>query len=309
MLSYRHIFHAGNHADIFKHTTLIMLLEHLNEKDKPYTVIDTHAGAGRYDLNDECAQKTGEAEKGIKKLLANPALSRIKNAVPEICTYTDFAGTCLSRGFYPGSPEIERSFMRDKDCLILCELHNTEIDVLKGNVYTNKGSGHDAHTPRIQIHHRSGYEALYALTPPLIKRGLVFTDPSYEDATEYNQASKALSEVHDRWPAAVLALWYPLLAHRKIECSTMKQKITASVKSSSAGCDILDAQLLVNTEDSHIETPLGTAAESSTPRLYGSGMFIVNPPWKLDEKLKSVLSCLAETLGTGSHGSYSVKIL
>jgi 23S rRNA (adenine2030-N6)-methyltransferase len=308
MLSYRHIFHAGNHADIFKHTTLIMLLEHLNEKDKPYTVIDTHAGAGRYDLNDERAQKTGEAEKGIKKMLGAPALLRIKNAVPEISTYTDFVNSCLSQGFYPGSPEIERRFMRDKDCLILCELHNTEIDILKENM-CSKNSRQDFDTPHVQIHHRSGYEALHALTPPPIKRGLVFTDPSYEDAAEYVQTAESFAEVHDRWPAAILVLWYPLIAHRKIECSTMKQKITASVKSLSAACDILDAQLLVNTEDSHTETPLEKAAASSTPRLYGSGMFIVNPPWKLDEKLKSVLPCLAETLGTDNHGSCSIKML
>jgi len=305
MLSYRHIFHAGNHADIFKHTTLILLLEHLNEKEKPYTVIDTHAGAGRYDLNDERAQKTGEAEKGIKKMLAAQTVCRIQNTVPEIRVYTDFVSSCLSRGFYPGSPEIERSFMRGADCLILCELHTTEIDILKENM-SSKDSGH---FPRVQIHHRSGYEALHALTPPPVKRGLVFTDPSYEDASEYVQTAESFADVHDRWPAATLALWYPLIAHRKIECSTMKQKITASVKSLSAACDILDAQLLVNTEDSHTETTLEKAGDSSTPRLYGSGMFIVNPPWKLGEKLEAILPCLAETIGTGSNGSWSVKNL
>lgn len=299
MLSYRHIFHAGNHADILKHSTLVMLLEHFNAKDKPYTLIDTHAGAGRYDLSDERARKTDEAGSGIRKLLGadNPPAG-IKN-------YADFARSCLDSGFYPGSPEIERSLMRAADCLILCELHNTEIGVLRQNMNLPAAAGRTS--CRAQIHHRDGFEALRALTPPQIKRGMVFTDPSYEDTSEYEETAEAFAAVHERWPAAVLALWYPLIARRRIECGTMKQKITASVKSSSVPCGILDAQLLVNTEDSHTETALADVTEDSAPRLYGSGMLIVNFPWKLDEELKAVLPYLAQTLGTDNHGSWSIR--
>ncbi len=300
MLSYRHIFHAGNHADVLKHGTLVMLLGHFNKKDKPYTLIDTHAGAGRYDLSDERARKTDEAGSGIRKLLdADNQPENIKN-------YTDFARNCLAAGFYPGSPEIERSLMRASDCLILCELHNTEIGVLRQNM--NLPAAAERTSCRAQIHHRDGFEALRALTPPQIKRGMVFTDPSYEDAAEYDETAEAFAAVHERWPAAVLALWYPLIARRRIECGTMKQKITAAVKSSSVPCGILDAQLLVNTEDSHTETALADAAEDSAPRLYGSGMLIVNFPWKLDEELKAVLPYLAQTLGTDNHGSWSVTV-
>jgi len=298
MLSYRHIFHVGNHADVLKHCTLFMLLDHFNAKDKPYTFIDTHAGAGRYDLNDERARKTDESGSGIRKLPGAYSLPA------DIKEYTDFTQRCLDTGFYPGSPEIERSLMRASDCLILCELHNTEIGVLRQNM-SFPAAGHAS--CRIQIHHRDGFEALHALTPPQIKRGMVFTDPSYEDASDYDEAADAFAVVHERWPAAVLALWYPLLAHRKIECGTMKQKITASVKSSSVPSGILDAQLLVNTEDSHTETALADITEAGMPRLYGSGMLIVNFPWKLDEELKTVLPYLAETLGTDNHGSWSVN--
>lgn len=300
MLSYRHIFHAGNHADVLKHSTLVMLLDHFNKKDKPYTLIDTHAGAGRYDLSDERARKTDEAGNGIRKLLGadNPPAGLKK--------YADFARSCLDSGFYPGSPEIERSLMRASDCLVLCELHTAEIGALRQNM--NLPAAAEGASCSAQIHHRDGFEALRALTPPQIKRGMVFTDPSYEDAFEYDETAAAFAAVHERWPAAVLTLWYPLIARRRIECGTMKQKITASVKSSAVPCGILDAQLLVNTEDSHTETALGDAAEGSAPRLYGSGMLIVNFPWKLDEELKAVLPYLAQTLGTDNHGSWSVTV-
>lgn len=305
MLSYRHIFHAGNHADIFKHMTLIMLLDHMNAKDKPYTVIDTHAGAGRYDLNDERALKTGESENGIKRLLADTSFSGFMQ-------YTDFASSCLRKGFYPGSPEIERCFMRSSDVLILCELHNTEIDILRQNMNAGPADGADG-CPRVQIHHRDGFEALKALTPPPIKRGLVLTDPSYEDADEYARAADAFSATHAKWPAAVLALWYPLLSHRRIECGAMRQKITAAVKGSAVPSSILDAQLLINKEDSHKETTLAEnerhtadSDDANPPRLYGSGMFIVNFPWKLDDELKDILPYLSEKLGTDGSGSWSV---
>ena len=303
MLSYRHIFHAGNHADIFKHTALSLLLEHLNSKDKPYTVIDTHAGAGRYDLSDERAQKTGEAAAGINTLLAENTPLPAGYAA----RYGSFCRSCLAEGFYSGSPELERSLMRPSDTLILCELHSAEIDVLRQTMRLPPASGRESCS--VQIHHRNGFEALRALTPPQIKRGMVFTDPSYEDAFEYDAAAEAFSGVHERWPAAVLALWYPLIARRSIECSTMKQKITASVKSSAVPCSVLDAQLLIQTPDSHRETPLDDPLEHNPPRLYGSGMLIVNVPWKLDEELSAVLPYYAAVLGTEHCGSWNVRVL
>lgn len=332
MLSYRHIFHAGNHADILKHVTLSLLLEHLNAKAKPYTVIDTHAGAGRYDLSDERARKTAESDTGILKLLASHAeqYEAEENAefpqsaaVSEhgekivfgslIQPYISLVQNCLAQGFYPGSPEIERHFMRNGDALILCELHNNEIEVLKDNMKKACSSAVSERTEKakgcsVQIHHRDGFEALHALTPPTVKRGLVLTDPSYEDVSEYGQTADSFSDVNKRWPAAVLALWYPLLAHRSIECGTMKQKIISSAKGLHPECEILDAQLLVNTADSHEETSLEhESGNKSAPRLYGSGMLVVNMPWKLDEELTAVLPVLARILGTDGKGSCLLK--
>ncbi|ERF60972.1 PF04378 family protein [Treponema socranskii subsp. socranskii VPI DR56BR1116 = ATCC 35536] len=344
MLSYRHAFHAGNHADVFKHTLLVMLLERFNAKEMPYTVIDTHAGSARYDLNDERAQKTLDAQSGILKLLETaryvetqspdreqPApelslisrddlqsarkssesvlrellLSECRSDFIDFQKYLLFAKVCLDAGFYPGSPEIERAFMRAKDCLILSELHPDEIGALQRNMRLNAAATENA--PAVHIHHRDGFEALRALTPPKTKRGIVFCDPSYEDASDWEKAANALIETHKRWASATLALWYPLVAVKKIERDAMKQKIIAGIKGGKTERGILDALLCVNTENSHRESALKDVKRSEPPRLYGSGMFVVNPPWKLDEKLGAVLPRLAEALGTDSAGSYKIN--
>ncbi len=341
MLSYRHAFHAGNHADVFKHTLLVMLLERFNAKETPYTVIDTHAGSARYDLNDERAQKTLDAQSGILKLLEaaryveaqspdreqpapqSSAISRddlqsarksSESALRELLLsecpsgfidfqkYFHFAKACLDAGFYPGSPEIERAFMRAKDCLILSELHPDEIGALQRNMRLNA-----ANAPAVHIHHRDGFEALRALTPPKTKRGIVFCDPSYEDASDWKKAANALIETHKRWASATLALWYPLVAVKKIERDAMKQKIIAEIKGGKTERGILDALLCVNTENSHRESALKDVKRSEPPRLYGSGMLVVNPPWKLDEKLDVVLPRLADALGSGGAGSYKIN--
>jgi len=344
MLSYRHAFHAGNHADVFKHTLLVMLLERFNAKEAPYTVIDTHAGSARYDLNDERAQKTLDAQSGILKLLETaryveaqspdreqPApelslisrddlqsarkssesvlrellLSECRSDFIDFQKYLHFAKACLDAGFYPGSPEIERAFMRAKDCLILSELHPDEIGALQRNMRLNAAATENA--PAVHIHHRDGFEALRALTPPKTKRGIVFCDPSYEDVSDWEKAANALIETHKRWASATLALWYPLVAGKKIERDAMKQKIIAEIKGGKTERGILDALLCVNTENSHRESALKDVKRSEPPHLYGSGMLVVNPPWKLDEKLGAVLPRLAEALGTDSAGSYKIN--
>ena len=341
MLSYRHAFHAGNHADVFKHTLLVMLLERFNAKETPYTVIDTHAGSARYDLNDERAQKTLDAQSGILKLLetaryvetqspdreqpalelslishddSQPSHKSCESALRELLLskypsgfidfqkYLRFAKACLDAGFYPGSPEIERAFMRAKDCLILSELHSDEIGALQRNMRLNA-----ANAPAVHIHHRDGFEALRALTPSKTKRGIVFCDPSYEDASDWERTAASFIETHKRWASATLALWYPLVAVKKIERDAMKQKIIAEIKGGKTERGILDALLCVNTENPHRESALKDVKRSEPPRLYGSGMLVVNPPWKLDEKLGAVLPRLAEALGSGGAGSYKIN--
>ncbi|MBQ9495213.1 MAG: 23S rRNA (adenine(2030)-N(6))-methyltransferase RlmJ [Treponema sp.] len=364
MLSYQHIYHAGNHADVLKHTTLVMLLEHLNVKQKPYTVIDTHAGSGRYGINDKRALKTRDADTGINRLLQNvvcgdnaavasnamyddkamcdrnPTLYNATSCAA-FAHYRDFVKACSVHGFYPGSPEIARSFMRRYDNLILCELHKAEVAALKqnmklplialgrgkavvenaitcGKTHTSRSdAGHMHGTTNAQIacattnavrgfvhvHCRDGFDALTSLTPPKIKRGLVLVDPSYEDAHEYERVPSAFASLFARWSGAIFALWYPLLFHRRIECSAMKQKIIAQAKGSASGCNVVLGELCVNAENAHKETGSELSAQA---HLYGSGMLVVNAPWKLAENMKAVLPYFAKTLGIDGCGSWSV---
>lgn len=306
MLSYRHAFHAGNHADILKHTALSLVIKKMTEKEKPFTFFDTHAGGGCYNLDDERLLKTGEAEGGIQKILSLP-----ESSIPEeMNLFMSLCRAYSNRGLYAGSPEIERCLMRKSDALVLCELHNTEIEVLKSNMSLDtlfSGNGNKNESPKPQIHHRSGYEALKALTPPQIKRGGVLIDPSFEEKGDFLEAAETIAFVHKKWNTGIIMLWYPLLAHRKQEIADMKRILLSAAQSGAVTSQILNAELLINTPDSHVETDLEDSIGSKTPRLYGSGLYIINPPYHLDEQLKSVLPFLAQSLGIEGKGSYTIR--
>ena len=297
MLSYRHAFHAGNHADILKHSMLMLILQSLQKKDKPYTLIDTHAGAGIYTLDDERAVKTGEAAEGIVRLV-RAAETAPADVPEELLPYLKLCGEYEKQGKYPGSPEIMRNFLRPvagaakggaksvgeprsstaspaQDKLILLELHNTEIDVLRINMKRNADSS------RIHIHHRDAYEAMSALVPPEPKRGLLLMDPSYEVDSDYTNVMDSLREAHRRWTSGIICLWYPLLKRRQAETAELKAALAdCAAKTPSS---FMTAELLVDSED--IETGL-----------YGSGMAVINPPWHLDDSMRKTLPYLASVL-------------
>ncbi len=313
MLSYRHAFHAGNHADILKHSMLMLILQSLQKKDKPYTLIDTHAGAGIYTFDDERAVKTGEAAEGIVRLL-RAAETSPADVPEELLPYLKLCGEYEKQGKYPGSPEIMRNFLRPvvgsasadarpaaggakpgaakggaksasehrasaatpaQDKLILLELHNTEIDVLRINMKRNADSS------RIHIHHRDAYEAMSALVPPEPKRGLLLMDPSYEVDSDYTNVMDSLREAHRRWTSGIICLWYPLLKRRQAETAQLKAALAdCAAKTPSS---FMTAELLVDSED--IETGL-----------YGSGMAVINPPWHLDDSIRKTLPYLASVL-------------
>ena len=275
MLSYQHIFHAGNHADLLKHSVLIQVLESLNKKDKPYTFFDTHAASGLYDLKDNRSLKTGEAEKGI-------VFFADKADMPQaFADYVTFVQKYLKDSLYPGSPEIERSFMRKQDTLILSELHSQEIENLRHNMK----KGEDGQ-PEIQIHNRNGWEMLKALTPPATKRGAALIDPSYEEASDYTMAADTICAVHKKWSNGIIMLWYPLLAHRQSEIEGMINQITNQARSQNPNIEIADLRLQVFDKNEHKEVSLEEFRASegkNPPRLYGSGMLVLNSPWMLKE--------------------------
>lgn len=294
MLSYQHIFHAGNHADLLKHSVLIQVLDSLNKKEKPYTFYDTHSGSGLYDLEDNRSLKTGEAEKGIglvSKLSADASLP------PALKRYLEFVNNYLKQGRYPGSPEIERSLMRKSDILILSELHPQEIENLRENM---KKAANAEDDPSVQIHKRDGWEMLSALTPPATKRGAVLIDPSYEEACDYQKAADTILAVHKKWSNGIILLWYPLLSHREGEINSMLDRITEGARAINQNIEIEDLRLEVYDKALHKEVSLEefrTSEGKNPPRLYGSGMLVINAPWKLKEETEKAISFIKNACG------------
>jgi len=271
-MNYRHAFHAGNHADVLKHVVLLALLDSLLRKDAPFFVLDTHAGRGRYALQDGDAGRTGEAAGGIGQLAgladAPPALARYLEAVAA----ENRAGG--GTPFYPGSPLLAARALRPHDRLAACELQPEEAAALKSLF---------AGDPKVAVHARDGYGAVRALLPPRVDgvrfaRGLVLVDPPYEaQEAEYPLVVGAMREALQRWPQATCAIWYPIKRRRSL------QPFFRNLQNLPARSAML-AELLVRADDS----PL---------RLNGSGMAVLNPPWKLDEALAPVLPVLQERLG------------
>ncbi|WIG55162.1 MAG: 23S rRNA (adenine(2030)-N(6))-methyltransferase [Rhodanobacteraceae bacterium] len=269
-MNYRHAFHAGNFADVFKHAILLALLDALTAKDKPLCYFDTHAGRGRYALDDVEAGKTGEWRDGIGRLSGDPpaALRR----------YVDAVRACNPDGglrVYPGSPLLAAQALRANDRLVLCETQPDEVVALRA------ASRDD---PRVHVHQRDGYAALNALLPPPEKRGLVLIDPPFETQEgEFATIEAALEKAHARWPNGVYAVWYPIKSHRTI--APFHRRLAAGPFEK-----ILVAELLVQPDDS----PL---------RLNGCGMLIANPPWKIDATLAALLPALRSVLALSPAAS------
>ena len=270
-MNYRHVFHAGNHADVLKHVVLLAMIDALLRKDAPFFVLDTHAGRGRYLLQGGEAGRTGEAAGGILALAGNdglpPALSRYLRAVA-----ADNPVDAVIA--YPGSPLLVAQAMRAQDRLAACELQPEEAAALRSLF---------AGDPRVAVHARDGYGAVRALLPPKVDgqryaRGLVLVDPPYEaQEAEYPQVLQAVREALQRWPQATCAIWYPVKQRRSLQPFFRKlQAVPAR--------SLLLAELLVRPDDS----PL---------RLNGSGMAVLNPPWQLDQALAPVLPVLQQRLG------------
>ncbi|MBR2107835.1 MAG: 23S rRNA (adenine(2030)-N(6))-methyltransferase RlmJ [Treponema sp.] len=283
MLSYQHSYHAGNHADILKHFVLSYVMEYLNKKEKPYTFFDTHSASGVFDLLDNKSLKTLEAQNGILKLIN-------QNDLPQqLDVYLNVVKENLKNNIYFGSPKIEEHFIRPQDFLILSELHPTEFQNLKNNFYKT--------TKNVQIHNRNGWEMIKALTPPKTKRGAVLIDPSYEQKEDYEIAAKTISFINKKWSNGIILLWYPLLKYRQDDINLMIQSICNDVKENNQNTEIVNLQLCIADKDSHTEVELAENAEvNKIPRLYGSGMLVINAPYLLKENTEPVIKYLESIL-------------
>lgn len=197
MLSYQHMYHAGNKADMHKHRALAVMLELLAAKNKPLTYMETHAGRGLYDLTAPEAQKTGEAAEGILK----SKISELAAASSPYYSTIERIRKKYGATFYPGSPLFAKHLLRPTDTIQLMELHPQEHSELRRNL----------HSPNVHIHKRDGYEGVLAISPPQPRRGMVMIDPSYEVKTEYDTAAEFIRKLHRKWAEATILLWYPIL--------------------------------------------------------------------------------------------------
>ena len=276
MLSYRHGFHAGNFADVFKHAMLFVVLQYLNKKDKPYLVVDTHAGAGEYNLEDEFATKTNEFMGGIDKLLGyegkDETLLLFKEFVCEI-------GLKEQQRIYPGSPRIIQSLIRSADFLRLFELHPTDYKKLNNLFVKEK---------KVQVINENAYTGLKALLPPHTKRGLIFMDPSYELKTEYEDAVHCIINSWKAFQQGIYMLWYPVVNRDKV--NRMKKGFEKSSVRNVVQIECLQ--------------------EKDNPEfgMTGNGFFIINPPWVLQKQAQGFLPELLSILGT-ADSKWSYKIV
>ena len=285
MFSYRHAFHAGSHADILKHLTLIHLVEYLQEKPVALTMVDTHAGAGIYSLEDGFAAVSKEAEGGIYRLLkfkeaGNPIPERVQTYLE--CIEAENIGGELKT--YPGSSFILARLLRPQDRLKLFELHPKEIDILRHNIGELKQS------KQIDIYAEDSFSRLKGLLPPPSRRGLVLIDPSYEDKQDYRYLELAIEEALQRFATGCYAVWYPILSRREsIALPDRMKKICAAH------------------QRSWLHTELRVENAPGERRLQASGMFIINPPWTLEKHLADALPTLTKALGIDSGAQSLLK--
>ncbi|MCX7382480.1 MAG: 23S rRNA (adenine(2030)-N(6))-methyltransferase RlmJ [Alphaproteobacteria bacterium] len=255
-MNYRHAYHAGNFADCMKHALLV------SPRRAMAAVLDTHAGIGRYDLSAIPAERTGEWRAGIGRLsgVSDPALA-------------DYLALVAQLGLYPGSPALIRALLRPQDRLACCELHPEDVRPLRRAFRDD---------PRVAVHHRDGFEAIGALLPPPERRGLVLIDPPYEAADEFVRVVEAIRLAHRRFPAGVVAAWYPVKSRAQV------RGLHGDLRASGIG-DVVAAELW-------LREPVDAA------RLNGCGLLVVNPPFGFGDAARGILAALLARLGSREPG-------
>ncbi|WP_217555614.1 23S rRNA (adenine(2030)-N(6))-methyltransferase RlmJ [Vibrio metschnikovii] len=274
MLSYRHSFHAGNHADVLKHIVQSLILNALQQKETPFVYHDTHSGVGRYDLTHEWSEKTGEYKQGIGRLWQQT------DTPAAIDSYLD-AVKALNQSdelrYYPGSPRIARAHLRAQDRMVLSELHPSDYPLLEQEFARDR---------QVAIYKQDGFARLKASLPPKERRGLVLIDPPYELAKEYRDVVQAIAQSHKRWSTGIYAIWYPVVNRCDIE-------------------DMLDG--LANLGIRKIlQIELGVAPDTNQRGMTASGMIVINPPWKLESEMQTILPFLKQAIAPAT-GHFKVE--
>lgn len=285
MFSYRHAFHAGNHADVLKHTVLIATVQYLTQKEAALTVLDTHGGAGLYRLDGDYASKSGEAEEGVQRLAA------VKEAelAPVLQDYMQMVrsfnqGNAIRN--YPGSPFISQALLRGHDRLKAFELHPTDMRSLTGNMAQLEARR------QVAILHEDGFEGVKKFLPPPSRRALLLCDPSYELKTDYGRVLDMVADGLKRFPTGTYAVWYPIIPRPDAHDLPKRLKTMAT----KAGKSWLHATLTVKSNK--------TSERGGLP---ASGMFLINPPFNLKDQLKPAMPQLVKLLGQDSNAGFTLE--
>jgi 23S rRNA (adenine2030-N6)-methyltransferase len=277
-MNYSHAFHAGNFADVMKHIILTRLIEYLKKKDAAFRVIDTHAGIGRYDLTGEIAKRSPEWVDGIGKLMAKGLPQKATTLVAPYLEVIRGENTDEKLAIYPGSPLLVRRLLRPQDRLSVLELHPEYADRL-GKLFDGDF--------QVRVIHLDGWLALNAHLPPKEKRGLVLVDPPFEELGEFDRLIDGLVKAHKKFPSGLYALWYPL-------------KDTRAVHDFISGMEATGIPRMLRVE-------LSVRPASNPPRLHGSGLIIVNPPFVLEDELRAIMPALASLLGDTGAGRHKIE--
>jgi 23S rRNA (adenine2030-N6)-methyltransferase len=297
MFSYRHAFHAGNHADVLKHATLVAVLQHLTQKEGALSVVDTHAGAGLYKLDTSEAAASGEALEGIQKLLNHlnsdgtvtdtlPEL--LKNYLIMLAGFNQRNGAGKGFKLYPGSPLIAGHLLRTQDRVMAFEVHPTDHRVLRTTLAQATSNA------KLQMDRRNGFEGVVPLLPPVSRRGLVICDPSYELKTDYADVVKLLGESLTRFATGSVLIWYPIVGRSEAHDLPRKLKNAAD----KAGKDWLHATLQVRA---------GSSGQGPGGGLGASGVFVLNPPYTLKPQLEEALPVLVKLLGQDKYAAQKLE--
>jgi 23S rRNA (adenine2030-N6)-methyltransferase len=292
MFSYRHAFHAGNHADVLKHTVLLAVLRYMTQKDTALNVFDTHAGAGLYRLDGDYAKTSEEAAEGFLKLVATKPKQPF---APVLQDYVDMVAGFNSTdhwSVYPGSPFIIQSLLRERDKLKLYELHPTDTKTLIANIAQLEAGR------QVAILREDGFEGLKKFLPPPSRRALVLCDPSYEVKNDYGRVLDMVADALLRFATGTYAVWYPIIPRPEAHDLPKRLKTMAN----KAGKSWLHATLTVKSS----KLTQDAQGEVVRPGLPASGMFLINPPHTLKAQLKDALPQMVELLGQDSNAAFTL---
>ncbi|MCM2297381.1 23S rRNA (adenine(2030)-N(6))-methyltransferase RlmJ [Rhodoferax sp.] len=293
MFSYRHAFHAGNHADVLKHTTLLAILRHMALKDTAFTVFDTHAGAGLYRLDGDYASTSGEAGGGYLRLIEKLASITPTSALQDYLDTVAGFNAPGSHKVYPGSPFIIQRLLRERDKLKLFEIHPTDTKTLSSNI-AQLDVGR-----QVAVLREDGFEGIKKFLPPPSRRALVLCDPSYEIKHDYNRVVDMVADALGRFSTGTYAIWYPIIPRPEAHQLPRKLKTLAT----KAGKPWLNATLTV--KSSKLLT--NEAGDVIRPGLPASGMFVINPPHTLKQALKDSLKQVALVLAQDQNNAFEVE--